>query len=72
MNALIAKLNLKLEESEEKVRDAREKLNDPELASDYEKLMEFQKVIDTEEENQESLLEQLMQAEEELEELQES
>ena len=72
LNALIAKLNLKLEESEEKVRDAREKLNDPELASDYEKLMEFQKVIDTEEENQESLLEQLMQAEEELEELQES
>ena len=42
---------------------------DPALASDYEKLMELQNQLDTEEQNQESLLERMMETETALEEL---
>ena len=42
---------------------------DPALASDYEKLMELQTLLDAEEENQESLLERLLETETALEEM---
>lgn len=46
-------------------------LADPALASDYSKLMEIQETIDTEEKNQESLLERLLETETELAEMEE-
>ena len=44
-------------------------LMDPALASDYHKLMELQNALDEEEHLQESLLERMLEAETELEEL---
>ena len=41
----------------------------PDLASDYEKLMELQTQLDAEEQNQESLLERLLETETALQEL---
>ena len=41
----------------------------PELATDYQKLMELQTQLEKEESNQESLLERMMETEIELEEL---
>ena len=44
-------------------------LADPALASDYSRLVELQEAIDAEEQNQESLLERMLEAETELEEM---
>ena len=43
----------------------------PELASDYPKLMDIQSKLDVEEKNQESILERMLETELELEEMQE-
>lgn len=42
---------------------------DPSLGTDYEKLMELQEQLETEEHNQETLLERMLDAETELEEI---
>ncbi len=60
-----------LTESEEKVNELKLRLMDPALASDYQKLMELQTELETEEHQQESLLERILESETELEELQE-
>ena len=54
-------------QSEERTAELKLQMMDPALASDYEKLMELQTLLDAEEENQESLLERLETALEELE-----
>lgn len=59
-----------LSESEEKVSELKLRLMDPELSSDYQKLMELQTELEAEEHQQESLLERILEAETELEELQ--
>ena len=56
-----------LSESEDKLANLQMQLMDPALASDYPKLMELQQEIDTEEKNQESLLERMVETETELE-----
>ncbi len=58
-----------LEESENKRAELQMQLMDPALATDYTKLMEFQKQLDAEEHQQETLLERMMETETELEEL---
>ncbi|MBQ9122593.1 MAG: ABC-F family ATP-binding cassette domain-containing protein [Lachnospiraceae bacterium] len=58
-----------LKESEEKMAQLQLQLLDPALASDYGKLMEIQEAIDKEEHQQETLLERMLEAETELEEL---
>ena len=58
-----------LEESEEKVASLKMELLSPELATDYQKLMELQNQLEKEEAQQESLLERIMEMETELEEL---
>lgn len=68
----IAKYEKMLSESEEKLSEIRLKQEDPVLASDYEKLMELEKEGEAEEHNQESILERLLEAETELQELQEN
>ena len=55
-----------LEESEEKLAEIKMQFMDPELASDYPKLMELQNALDAEEKNQESLLERMLETETEL------
>lgn len=60
-----------LAESEEKTSDYKMQLMNPELASDYPKLMEIQSKLDAEEKNQESILERMLETELELEEMQE-
>ncbi len=60
-----------LSESEGRLADLQMQLADPALASDYSKLMEIQETIDTEEKNQESLLERLLETETELAEMEE-
>ena len=59
---------LQIAESEAATEALRQQLEDPELASDFEKLMEIQADIDAHEKQQEELLQQLLEAEEELEE----
>lgn len=61
-----------LAESEEKLSGLRMQLMDPELASDYPKLMEIQEAIEKEEKNQESLLERMVETETELAEMEEA
>ncbi len=65
----IEKYEKLLQESEAKAADLQMKLLDPALASDYEKLMELQNQLDAEEHQQETLLERMMEAETELQEL---
>ncbi len=55
-----------LAESEEKVAELQLRLCDPELSSDYEKLMDIQNQLEAEEHNQESLLERMLETEMEL------
>lgn len=65
----LEKYEKQLAESEEKVASLKMELMDPELATDYQKLMELQTQLEKEESNQESLLERMMETEIELEEL---
>ena len=58
-----------LAESEEKLNELKLRLMDPSLASDYQTLMGLQTELDAEEHFQESLLERILEAETELEEL---
>ncbi len=58
-----------LAESEEKSNELKLRLMDPALASDYQTLMELQTELDAEGHLQESLLERILEAETELEEL---
>ena len=60
-----------LAESEAKASELQMQLLDPALATDYEKLMELQNQLNAEEHQQETLLERMMEAETELEELEE-
>lgn len=62
----IEKINGQIAESETAAELLRQQLEDPELASDFEKLMEIQAEIDARERQQEELLQQLLEAEEEL------
>lgn len=56
-----------LAESEQKSSELQLRLVDPELATDYEKLLEIQTQLDEEEKQQESLLERILETETELE-----
>ena len=58
--------------SEQKADEIKLQLMDPALGSDYEKLMELQTQLDTEEHNQETLLERMMETESALQELEET
>ena len=60
-----------LAQSEEKASEYKLQLMNPELATDYPKLMEIQNKLDEEEKNQESLLERMLETELELEDMQE-
>ena len=64
-------LERKLAESEEKADDLKMQLADPDIASDYERLMELQEKLAFEEHQQETLLERMLEAETELHELEE-
>lgn len=65
----LEKYELQLKESEEKMAELQMQLMDPSLSSNYGKLMEIQEAIDKEEHQQETLLERMLEAEMELEEL---
>lgn len=65
----LEKYEEQLHKSEQCAAELKLQLLDPALGTDYEKLMELQARLDEEERNQESLLERMMEAEEELEEL---
>lgn len=56
-----------LSESEQKSAELQLQLMDPELATDYEKLLEIQNQLDEEEKQQESLLERILETETDLE-----
>ena len=60
-----------LAQSEEKTSEYKLQLMNPELATDYPKLMEIQNKLDEEEKNQESILERMLETELELEDMQE-
>ncbi|MCQ2530484.1 MAG: ABC-F family ATP-binding cassette domain-containing protein [Lachnospiraceae bacterium] len=63
----IQKLNEQLQANDEHIDELKEQLADPELSSDYEKLMEIQKEIEAAEALAEDLLNQILETEEELE-----
>lgn len=63
------KYEKQIEESEEKIAELKMQLMDPEIASEYSKLMELQNQLDAEEHNQETLLERMLEAEMELNDL---
>jgi ATP-binding cassette subfamily F protein 3 len=65
----LEKYEKQLQESEEKAASIKIEMMASELATDYHKLMEFQSQLEKEETWQESLLEQIMETEIELEEL---
>lgn len=65
----LEKYEKQLEESEEKVASLKMELLSPELATDYQKLIELQNQLEKKEAQQESLLERIMEMETELEEL---
>lgn len=67
----LEKYETMLSESEKKVDEYKMQLMNPELASDYPKLMDIQSKLDVEEKNQESILERMLETELELEEMQE-
>lgn len=58
-----------LAESEDKVNELKLQMMNPEIAADYQKLMELQEQVEKEEHNQETILEQMLQTELELEEM---
>ena len=60
-----------LAQSEEKMSEYKLQLMNPELATDYPKLMEIQNKLDEEEKKQESILERMLETELELEDMQE-
>ena len=60
-----------LAQSEEKASEYKLQLMNPELATDYPKLMEIQNKLDEEEKNQESILERMLETELELEDMKE-
>lgn len=66
----MAKYEKQLEESEQRLADLQMQIMDPALASDYTKLMELEEQKQKEEQNQESLLERMLETENELEEMQ--
>ena len=55
--------------SEKRTDELKLQLMNPDLGADYEKLMELQSQLDSEEHNQETLLERMMETETELAEL---
>ena len=65
----LEKYEKQLQESEERTASLKIEMMAPELATDYHKLMELQSQLEKEETWQESLLEQIMETETELEEL---
>ena len=65
----LEKYETQLAASEEKASVLKLQLMDPSLGTDYEKLMELQKQLEEEEHTQETLLERMLEAEQELEEL---
>ena len=67
----LEKYETMLSESEKKVDEYKMQLMNPELASDYPRLMDIQNKLDVEEKNQESILERMLETELELEEMQE-
>ncbi len=62
----LEKYETQLAESEAKASELKMLLLNPELATDYEKLMELQRQLDEEDQKQESLLERMMETETEL------
>jgi len=62
----LEKYERQLSESEAKAAELQLQLMDPELATNYPKLMELQEAITAEEKNQESLLERMLETETEL------
>lgn len=66
LKSQLAKYEKQLAESEERLAELRMQQMMPELASDYTKLMELEKLIQKEEQNQESLLERMYEVEVEL------
>jgi len=62
----IEKINSKISENEAEISKLKEQLENPELAADYEKLLEIQNKIDEYESQSEELLMELLEAEEEL------
>lgn len=71
LKSQLEKYERQLSESEEKLAELQMQLADPALSSDYSKLMELQEAIEAEEQNQESLLERMLEAETELAEMEE-
>lgn len=71
LKSQLEKYERQLSESENRLADLQIQLADPALASDYARLVELQEAIDTEEQNQESLLERMLEAETELSEMEE-
>lgn len=65
----LKKYEKQLAESEAKAAELQMQLMDPALATDYQKLMELQNLLDAEEHQQETLLERMMETELELEEI---
>ena len=63
------KYEKQIEESEAKIADLKMQLMDPNIASEYSKLLELQNQLDAEEHNQETLLERMLETEMELNEL---
>ena len=63
------KYEKQIEDSEAKIADLKMQLMNPEIASNYPKLMELQNELDAEEHNQETLLERMLETEMELNEL---
>ena len=62
----LEKYEKQLEEDEQKAAELRMQLMSPDLASDYEKLMELQTAVDALEHDQETLLERILETETEL------
>lgn len=69
LQSQLAKYEKLLAESEAKLSELQLQLLDPALASDYSKLMEIQAAIDSEEKNQETLLDRMVETETELQEM---
>ncbi len=69
LKSQLEKYERQLSESEGRLAELQMQLADPALASDYSRLVELQEAIDAEEQNQESLLERMLEAETELEEM---
>ena len=65
----LEKYGAMLTESEERAENLKMQMLDPELAADYQKLMELQNLLEEEEHQQESLLERMLETETELAEL---